>query len=123
MFLCNFFFQYLLFFKSQSCLLQSTVAIFRQSAGYVSIFVDPFTPFVVFFVFFVGNCKGSLWLCELKDFLSPHVSTFNLFFYKRISIRIFLAIGYENHAVYDFCFFNCSRKEAVIVNVCLLTTR
>ena len=31
-----FFFQYLLF-QSQSCLLESTAAIFRQSAGYVSI--------------------------------------------------------------------------------------
>ena len=31
----SFFFQYLLFFQSQSCLLESTVAIFRQSAGYV----------------------------------------------------------------------------------------
>ena len=29
------FFQYLLFFQSQSCLLESTVAIFRHSAGYV----------------------------------------------------------------------------------------
>ena len=29
-----FFFQYL-FFQSQSCLLESTAAIFRQSAGYV----------------------------------------------------------------------------------------
>ena len=29
------FFQYLLFFQSQSCLLESTAAIFRQSAGYV----------------------------------------------------------------------------------------
>ena len=31
----SFFFQYLLFFQSQSCLLESTAAIFRQSAGYV----------------------------------------------------------------------------------------
>ena len=30
-----FFFQYLLLFQSQSCLLESTAAIFRQSAGYV----------------------------------------------------------------------------------------
>ena len=32
----NLFFQYLLFFQSQSCLLESTAAIFRKSAGYVS---------------------------------------------------------------------------------------
>ena len=31
----NLFFQYLLLFQSQSCLLESTAAIFRQSAGYV----------------------------------------------------------------------------------------
>ena len=31
----SFFFQYLLFFQSQSCLLESTAAIFWQSAGYV----------------------------------------------------------------------------------------
>ena len=40
----NIFFQYLLFFQSQSCLLESTAAIFRQSAGYVlygsSLFVN-----------------------------------------------------------------------------------
>ena len=34
-FVQNFFFQYLLFFQSQSCFLKSTAAIFRQSAGYV----------------------------------------------------------------------------------------
>ena len=31
----RFFFQYLPFFQSQSCLVESTAAIFRQSAGYV----------------------------------------------------------------------------------------
>ena len=31
----NLFFLYLLLFQSQSCLLESTAAIFRQSAGYV----------------------------------------------------------------------------------------
>ena len=36
----NLFFQYLLFFQSQSCLLESTAAVFRQSAGYVFILVD-----------------------------------------------------------------------------------
>ena len=35
----SFFFQYLLFFQSQLCLLESTVAIFRQSAGYVYLFL------------------------------------------------------------------------------------
>ena len=35
MFLYKNLFQYLLFFQSQSCLLESTAAIFRQSAGYV----------------------------------------------------------------------------------------
>ena len=40
MFLYNFFFQYLLFFQSQSCLLESTAAIFRQSAGYVCFFPE-----------------------------------------------------------------------------------
>ena len=34
----SFFFQYLLFFQSQSCLLESTAAIFRQSAGCVLIY-------------------------------------------------------------------------------------
>ena len=34
----NLFFQYLLFFQSQSCLLESTATIFRQSAGYVQWF-------------------------------------------------------------------------------------
>ena len=33
----NLFFQYLLLFQSQSCLLESTAAIFRQSAGYVCL--------------------------------------------------------------------------------------
>ena len=36
------FFQYLLFFQSQSCLLESTAAIFRQSAGYVLSFLSDF---------------------------------------------------------------------------------
>ena len=36
----SFFFQYLLFFQSQSCLLESTAAIFRQSAGYVLQFKE-----------------------------------------------------------------------------------
>ena len=35
----SFFFQYLLFFQSQSCLLESTAANFRQSAGYVWYFL------------------------------------------------------------------------------------
>ena len=35
----NLFFQYLLFYQSQSCLLESAAAIFRQSAGYVFYFV------------------------------------------------------------------------------------
>ena len=34
----NLFFRYLLFFQSQSCLLESTAAIFRQSTGYVLSF-------------------------------------------------------------------------------------
>ena len=34
----NLFFQYLLLFQSQSCLSESTAAIFRQSAGYVFIY-------------------------------------------------------------------------------------
>ena len=34
-FVQKFFFQYLLFFQSQSCLLESVAAIFRQSAEYV----------------------------------------------------------------------------------------
>ena len=39
-FCTKFFFQYLLFFQSQSCLLESTAAIFRQSAGHASIFMN-----------------------------------------------------------------------------------
>ena len=35
----NLFFQYLLLFQSQSCLLESMAAIFRQSAGYVIQFL------------------------------------------------------------------------------------
>ena len=35
-----FFFSNLLFFQSQSCLLESTAAIFRQSAGYVLDIID-----------------------------------------------------------------------------------
>ena len=37
----NLFFQYL-FFQSQSCFLESTVVIFRQSAGYGVCLIDAF---------------------------------------------------------------------------------
>ena len=40
------FFQYLLFFQSKSCLLESTAAIFRQSAGYVLESVEYFFAIV-----------------------------------------------------------------------------
>ena len=40
----KFFFQYL-FFQAQSCVLESTAAIFRQSAGYVDYFQEPRNDF------------------------------------------------------------------------------
>ena len=53
-FCTNLFFQYLLFFQSQSCFLESTEAIFRQSSGYVFYLFDLFfclngfpNPFIV----------------------------------------------------------------------------
>ena len=49
----NLFFQYLLLFQSQSCLLESTAAIFRQSAGYVSLFGK-------YFVFVLVSKGGQL---------------------------------------------------------------
>ena len=36
-----------IFFQSQSCLLESTAAIFRQSAGYVDIFLPGVEPYAL----------------------------------------------------------------------------
>ena len=41
------FFSYILFVQSQSCLLESTAAIFRQSAGYVSYSFSSSIPFLL----------------------------------------------------------------------------
>ena len=46
----NLFFQYLLLFQSQSCLLESTAAIFRQSAGYVDNCHTVPQPTVIFWI-------------------------------------------------------------------------
>ena len=65
----SFFFQYLLFFQSQSCLLESTAAIFRQSAGYVSIRGRPKASIAAIFrqsagyvcSFNPNRCCGNQW--------------------------------------------------------------
>ena len=56
-----FFFQYLLFFQSQSCLLESTAAIFRQSSGYVWFFA------VMFFPIQSQSFLGSVYFCLVNE--------------------------------------------------------
>ena len=77
-----FFFQYLLFFQSQSCLLESTAAIFRQSAGYVckilSVvrFLQPQDPRNLLYGLTIGYCIISKCNGMLFKIWTPRILAF-----------------------------------------------
>ena len=98
------FFQYLLFFQSKSCLLESTAAVIRQSAGYVYYFFDLWNRMFIPNGFpnpFIVNSRSSFLFSHWEFFELYVRSCPAMFFY---FVKIFVTTKWrQNNFKSAFC--------------------